>query len=136
MLYNSISFYYWFEDVRLSREIETEATVFPNSKTRLTPGPLTHSLTLTSVPWALLTSTPPSQPAGTWAPHDHLRLCKAFRHSHLLCLVRQERHLQCLKSFTATGLKVKGVFHEELMNLRFTDTAYFLNTLGDLTQSF
>lgn len=29
-----------------------EATVFPNSKTRLTPGPLTHSLTLTNVPSA------------------------------------------------------------------------------------
>ena len=66
-------------------------------------------------------------------PRDLLRLCKAFRQSHLLCLVRQERLRQCLESFTATGLKVKGVSHEELMNLGFTDTAYFLNTLGGLS---
>lgn len=40
-----------------------------------------------------------------------------------------------LRNFTATGLKVKGISQEELMNLEFTDTAYFLNTLGDLTQT-
>lgn len=37
-VYSSISFYCWFEDVSLSREIEKEATIFPNFQTCMTPG--------------------------------------------------------------------------------------------------
>lgn len=36
--YNSISFYCWWETVSLSREIEKEATIFPNSQIWMTPG--------------------------------------------------------------------------------------------------
>lgn len=74
MLYDSISFYYWFEeDVRLSRETETEATVSPNSKTQLTPGPLTHSLMLTNVPSATRRPSPPSRLHSLGVLYDTLQ---------------------------------------------------------------
>ena len=37
------------------------------------------------------------------SPRDHPRLCKVFKHGHLLCLVRQERHLQCLEILQQQG---------------------------------